>query len=270
MGIIVCIVLFIYGKNMFTESYKVSSTSRAIIPILMYHHVVNDESKNNLITITDKRFKEDMDYIKENGYTSISFKELIDYKEGRRKLPDRPIIITFDDGYYNNYKYAYPILKEKNMKATIFVVGSRLGIANYNNDPRYSYFSWGEGKEMYESGLVEIQPHTYNLHYYKESSDHGEGALPKSGETKEQHHDRFSKDTENIVKAIKENIGCDSYVFAYPYGKYNDTNEEVLKDMNFKVTLTTKSKYADITDELYHLKRINVPSHKKLKELLDK
>ncbi|WP_050353963.1 polysaccharide deacetylase family protein [Gottschalkia purinilytica] len=238
------------------------------IPILMYHHVVKDPSKTNLITVTDKRFEEDMEYLKKNGYNTISFKELIDYKEGRAKLPGKPIIITFDDGYDNNYKYAYPILKKNNMKATIFVVGSRLGIIKYNNDPRYSYFSWEQAKEMFESGLVEIQPHTYDLHYYKESPNHGEGVLSKTKESKKSHYDRFTKDTDKIIKLIKEKVGSESYVYAYPYGKYNSTNEEVLKKLNFKVTLTTKSKYANISDGLYELKRINVPSNKKLKDLL--
>lgn len=77
----------------------------------MYHHVVEEGKEVNKITITTKRFEEDMEYLKTKGYTSISFKELIDYDEGKGNFPDKPVIITFDDGYEDNYINAYPILK---------------------------------------------------------------------------------------------------------------------------------------------------------------
>lgn len=242
------------------------------IPILMYHNIVTDpnETKPPLITITDKRFKRDMEYLKNNGYTTISFRELIDYKSGKGTLPKKPVVITFDDGLYSNYKYAYPILRENNMKATIFIIGSRVGKDTLSGRPIVPHFNWNEAKEMYDSGLIEIQPHTYNLHFFKESSTHGHGALPMTGESEKNHYDRFLKDTKKIKKLIKDNIGCESYVFAYPYGDYTATNEKVLKDLNFKSTLTTRSRYSDITDNLYGLKRINVPSHIELKDLLRK
>ena len=265
------IMLIVLGKNgnVGISSEKNSLVDKKkLIPILMYHHVGKEGVEVNKITITNKRFEEDMKYLKDNRYTPIFFNELVSYEENGTSLPEKPVIITFDDGLEDNYKYAYPVLRKNNMKATIFTIGSRIGIRNFNNDTRYSYFTWKEGKEMYESGIVEIQPHSYDLHNYKENSKHGVGVLPMSREDEDLHYDRFSKDTVQVMKLIKENIGCDSYVYAYPYGKYNSTNERVLKDLNFKVTLTTKSKYADISNGLYELKRINVPSHKKLNQLL--
>ncbi len=240
------------------------------IPILMYHRIVEDESEANLITLTLKRFEEDLAYLKNEKYTPISFSDLIDFKQGKSKLPKKPIIITFDDGYYNNYKYAYPVLLRENVKATIFVIGSRLGINNYKNDPRYSYFTWSQAKEMYQSNLVEIQPHTYDLHFYMENEKHGHGVLPMKNESEQDHYDRFARDTQIIVTSIEKNTGSKSYVFSYPYGNYNHTTEKLLKDMGFKVTTTTKSDFADITSGLYELKRINVPNHKTLAELLIK
>lgn len=268
----VLLMMLVGGKGAIKNiSLKTTSLidKEKLIPILMYHHVGGENIETNKITITNKRFEEDIRYLKDNGYTAISFKELVDcVNNNGTSLPEKPIIVTFDDGLDDNYKYAYPILKKNHMKATIFAIGSRIGIKNYNNDPRYSYFTWEEAKEMYESGIIEIQPHSYDLHYYKESSHHGEGVLPMSREDENSHYNRFLKDTEEVIRLIKTKVGCDSYVYAYPYGKYNSTNEKVLKDLNFKVTLTTKSKYADISNGLYGLKRINVPSHKKLNELL--
>lgn len=240
------------------------------IPILMYHHIVEDESEVNLITLTLTRFEQDIAYLKKKKYTPISFKDLIDFKEGKSKLPKKPIIITFDDGYYNNYKHAYPVLVRENVKATIFVIGARLGVTSYNNDPRYTYFAWKDAKEMYQSNLIEIQPHTYNLHFYKENNDHGHGVLAIADETEQHHYDRFALDTQKVIQCIKTNTGSDSYVFSYPYGDYNSTNETLLKNMGFKVSTTTKNDFADITTDLYKLKRINVPSDKTLAELLVK
>ncbi|HLR35248.1 MAG TPA: polysaccharide deacetylase family protein [Tissierellales bacterium] len=264
---LIALAFIFIKKEIVTGTVSLSDTNQ-LIPILMYHHIVEEGEETNKITVTNKRFKEDMEYLKNEGYNTISFKELIEFEEGKGDLPDKPIIVTFDDGYENNYKYAYPILKKDNMKATIFILGARMGITNYNRDSKYSYMSWEQAKEMQESGVIEIQPHSYDLHYYKESSKHGHGVLPMKKETKEEHYNRFLEDTEKVMKLIKDKVGSESYVFAYPYGDYNETNEEVLKDLNFKVTLTTRSEYADISNGLYGLKRINVPSHKKLKELL--
>jgi len=247
---------------------KTMAEANETIPILMYHHIVEEGKETNKITINSQRFKDDMKFLKKEGYTAISFRELIDWKEGKGDLPQKPVIITFDDGYEDNYKYAYPILKENDMKATIFVIGSRIGITNFNNDPRYSYFSWEQAREMYESGFIEIQPHSYDLHHFKENAEHGHGVLPMNKESKEDYYSRFSQDTQRVMKLIKDNVGCEIYVYAYPYGKYVSESETVLKELGFKVTLTTKSKYANISKDLYELKRINVPSHKKLSELL--
>lgn len=238
-----------------------------LIPILMYHHVVEEGKAVNKITITTNRFEEDMEHLMRKGYTTISFKELIDHKEGNGTLPEKPIMITFDDGYDDNYKNAYPILKKNNMKAIIFIIGSRIGIKDYKKDTRYSYFSWEQAKEMYESGLIEVQPHSYDLHHYQGDAESGQGVLLGTKESKKDYYNRFLEDTNKVVELIKENVGCDSYVYAYPYGKYVDISEEILKDLHFKVTLTTRSQYADTSKDLYKLKRINIPSHKRLGEL---
>lgn len=263
-GIICFILLTILFVTIKSGVVQTALVGDGTIPILMYHHVVGDREEVNKITITKERFEEDLKYLREKGYTALLFNELIECRKGERKFPSKPIIITFDDGLADNYIHAYPLLKDYNIKATIFVIGSRMGIENYNQDTRYSYFSWGQAREMAESGWIEIQPHSYDLHHYKENSQHGHGALAMENESKTQHYDRFLKDTHQVVTLIKEELGLDSYVYAYPYGEYTSTNEKVLKDLGFKVTLTTHSVYINLSKDLYHLKRINVPSHKTL------
>ncbi len=96
----------------------------------MTEHGLSIYGKNIVNTetiLTPDQFKKQLLYLEAMGYSTIHFKDYIEFKENGKKLPDNPIIITFDDGYYSNYEYAYPILKELNMKATIFAIGWSVG-----------------------------------------------------------------------------------------------------------------------------------------------
>lgn len=134
------------------------------VPIIMYHHIVDAEEPLNDFTVSSTKFDSDMNALKENGYTAISYEELYDFVYNNGELPDKPIIITFDDGYESNYKYAYPTLKNLNMKATISIIVSMVGKDTYKGRQAFKHFSYDDAKEMYDSGLIDIQTHTYSLH----------------------------------------------------------------------------------------------------------
>lgn len=227
------------------------------IPILMYHHLAyNAEGLNTSITSPNK-FKQEMIYIKKLGYNTIHFKDYISYKEKGTALPDNPIIITFDDGYYSNYQYAYPILKELNMKATISIVGWSVG-REYNKDNKtliYKHFSWEQAKEMYDSGFIDIQHHTYDLH-----SDDGitKGVNRKPNETQTQYEKRFIDDTLKMKNLIESKIGNEVIVYTYPYGISNPTTEKLIKKMGFKISLTVNNGVSNFTSGLYLLDRISM------------
>ena len=195
--------------------------------------------------------------LKELGFTTIHFKDYIEYRENRKKLPLNPIIITFDDGYYSNYKYAYPILKDLNMKATISVIGWSVG-RQYNKDnitPIDRHFTWVQAKEMYESGYIDIQNHSYDLHNLNSTM---KGTKKSQYETQAEYERRFREDTLKQKKLIESNVGNEVIVYTYPYGIYNETNEKILKELGFKVTLTTESGISDLDNGLNILKRINM------------
>ena len=110
-----------------------------------------------------------MQLIKENGYEAISFDELIAFAEGKGALPEKPVLITFDDGYQSNYEYAFPILKEENMKGTIFAIGVSIGKKEYYKDTVHKmtpHFGKEEIDEMKGSGLISIGSHTYDMHQW--------------------------------------------------------------------------------------------------------
>ncbi|MBR0276882.1 MAG: polysaccharide deacetylase family protein, partial [Clostridia bacterium] len=118
-----------------------SNDSSIDVPIIMYHSVKNDISDSAKYIVTPNQLESDLIYLAQNGYTTITMTDLIDYVYNDKKLPEKPIILTFDDGYFNNYYYAYPLMKKYNMKMVISVVGSYSDKFSEIDDsnPAYAY-----------------------------------------------------------------------------------------------------------------------------------
>ena len=167
------------------------------IPILMYHHV--NEHKGDMVTVSPTDFARQMAYLKDN-FNTVHLGELLSYLNNGKRFPPRTCVITFDDGYYDNFAYAYPVLKKYNLKATIFIITSRLGeerksgeISNHYQSnlegslkgcagkSAESFLTWGEVREMEESGLIDIQSHTLTHARYfvsPEIRDFNSGEFP--------------------------------------------------------------------------------------------
>ena len=129
------------------------------IPVLLYHDVQYEYAPDRaVITVTPSRFEEHVATLLNNGYTPISFEDAYNASNGRFTMPEKPVIISFDDGYDTNYKYAFPIIKKYGVKTTIFVVVGTVGQVIGNN----GHFTWEQAREMQNSGLVSIQSHTYS------------------------------------------------------------------------------------------------------------
>ena len=242
---ILCMIFIVVGcsKNdtMIIDNKEVNVAKE--IPVLMYHHF-DDTSDAGAVVIKDE-FKKQINYLKENGYNTITLQELIDFKNGKIKLPEKSILITSDDGYLSNYEFMYPILKENNMKATIFVIGENIDNAekNIQEGKGIPKFNWSQAKEMYESGVIDLQSHTYDSHYKitngkKEKSVF---SMPQEGETEEDYISRIDKDIKKSIKGFEENLGYKPIALAYPYGEYSKESEKVLADNGIKVSFTVKS-----------------------------
>ena len=142
------------------KHYKNSKKEDIKIPILLYHDFVttvpNSDPDNFNYINTPESFEENIKTLLENNYTIISMKELADANNGKAKLPNKPIVITFDDGYYSNYEYIYPIIKKYNVKVSIFIITDKVG----KEIDGIKYLGWAECIEMQNSGLVEIFSHS--------------------------------------------------------------------------------------------------------------
>ena len=215
----------------------------AVVPVLMYHHIA--PGGDNSTVISPELFRAHMAALKNAGYTALFPDDLSAYVNGAGPLPEKPVVITFDDGYLSSYEYAYPILKEYGLVGTIFVIGATVGNTEHYKDTNYPitpHFSFQQGAEMVASGVISLQSHTYDMHQwapYESTSRPRENILPLAGETAEEYRAALTADCQKIRQAIQEGTGEPNvHAIAYPSGKYNDLAEAVLLENGFDITFT--------------------------------
>jgi peptidoglycan/xylan/chitin deacetylase (PgdA/CDA1 family) len=247
----------IFIKHQFIISNSQSTTKSIKLPIIMYHQVKKD--KLNQHTISPIEFEDDLIYIKENGYTTITMIDLINYVYNNQSLPEKPIILSFDDGFYNNYVYVIPLLKKYNMKIVMSIVGKSTDDFSKTNDENldYSHVTWDQVNELIKSNLVEIQNHSYNLH----TANKRYGSNKKQGETLTEYEKALTDDVGKCQQEIINNTGgYTPNTFTYPYGSICSDSITILKKIGFKATLSCDYGINFINkdpDNLYCLRRIS-------------
>ncbi len=252
----VCVSFTFYSMPVQTGTVQIK------LPIIMYHGLMEKEDRQNEYMIDPEFFEQDLEYLSDNGYNTIFLSELTDYFEKGTPLPENPVIITFDDGYLNNYAYAYPILKKYKAKAVISPIGLSADDAENEEyrSPLWSQCTWQQLKEMSDSGLVEIQNHTYNLHKLTGNS---RGAAAKSGESYEEYKKRLSIDLMTANDRIEKETGTRPCTFVYPFGAKSEYTEEIVRSLGFKAILDCENKMNHISDkeDLFHLHRFLRPNN---------
>ena len=211
--IILVLVIVIAGLLVILPKTKKSKNANLKIPILLYHDFVTtvpDSDPDDFKYInTPQSYEENIKVLLENGYTFISFQELNSALNEKMEFPEKTILVTFDDGYYSNYEYIFPILKKYSIKASIFIVTDKIG----KEIDGKKYLSWEQCKEMQDSGLVEIFSHSKRHVFYDKLSVR-----------------KIRDDVIESYKIIEENLGKqDLKVFAYPYGAYTKETVWTLK-----------------------------------------
>lgn len=209
----------------------------------MYHIISEDTSKINDYVISPAQFEQDLIYIKENGYQTITTTQLLNFINNNYKLPEKPIIITFDDGYESVYKYALPLLKKYDMTAISSVLGKQVDYysENYNeNQINYSHSTWEQLNEMVQSNVFELGNHTYNMHLPDNSIRFG--TLKNPGESDQDYKIALETDIGKLNLAFEENLDFTPNIFAYPYGKISDSSKPIIEGMGFEIILTCEEK----------------------------
>lgn len=248
------------------ESYELKYDDKNYtieVPVLLFH----DIDKSGEYAISDEQFKRQMKLIKDKGFNTVSFEDLYEYTLNGKDIPENPIVITFDDGYRSNYDIAYPILKDLNMKATIYIIGSSIGKDTYKDtgEKIFPHFGYDEAIEMYNSGLIDIQSHTYDMH---QSEELEESSLARvsvqrfENESEVDYITAFNNDFLEENSIINKITSKNIHSFSYPKGYYSKDTETLLYLLNVKSTVTIESGVntiiKGIPQSLFGLKRINV------------
>ncbi|MGY4796678.1 polysaccharide deacetylase family protein [Lysinibacillus fusiformis] len=258
------IIVFVFVYILFLiKPYSIYGYHEQEIPILMYHHL--EENINNNTVISPENFENQMKLLKMEGYHAISAQQLYDYLNGQTPLPQKPVLITFDDGYFSNYEKAYPILKKYDMHAEIFVIASRILENSENNHyPNESAkMSWDQLKEMKD--YITIQSHTWDLHY-KLPSENGKlngavfGPSFVNGqlESQDAYEERVRNDFIRSRKIIKEKLGYEPIAISYPYGIYSLPTIKIAKEAGFKMAFVIQNKHVKKGDAIFTLSRITI------------
>ena len=200
----------------------------AKVPILRYHHLVEGEPEN-ADQINAERFAEQMQALADAGYTTVDIWQLRDYVEKDGSLPEKPVLITFDDGYESNYSLAFPILRELGFKATIFAIGVSMGKDTYKDTgvAMTPHFSLEKAKEMTDSGLITVASHGYNVHEVRgrDPDPIRPGVLQREGESEEDYVAFLTEDARHMIELLGEAGGF----FSYPTDRRDERSRVILR-----------------------------------------
>ena len=236
-----------------------SNIDRIDLPIVMYHSIL--KSRQSKYAIHPEDLERDIIAFLELGYTPVLLREVTNWVDGKGELPEKPMIITFDDGHYNNMHYALPILKKHSSKAVINIVTSFSKFSSENpkdaNNPAYSYLTWDNIRELHESGHFEIGNHTHQMHQFKPRY----GIAKVAAETIDEYKENLKTDIQRANDLITACSVPRPTTFAYPFGKYTTEGRAVLDELGFRALLTctegtSKIKRGD-PESLKTLKRYN-------------
>ena len=240
------VLLVLLAATSISVVYAGSLPEQVSVPILLYHDI--QESGKGDSTIARRVFLSHLDALQQAGYETVTFQQLISFVKHGISLPEKPILITFDDGYLSNYKIAWPALRTRGMVGTIFVVGSSMGKDTYKDTgvATIPHFTYWQAKEMIDSGVMSIQSHTYDLHQYRPLEPDGgrEGVLPKEEESAEAYRQGLQKDFQLSRDTLRQNTGEAVQVLAYPYGLYTQDSETISTNLGLSVTVTTRAERA--------------------------
>lgn len=217
-----------------------ADTTAADVAVVMYHSVCDNNRTKSEYVVSPQTFRADMEALIKEGYTFVSLGDIYEYYTGNGSLPEKPVAVTFDDGFLNNLTSALPVLEELGIKANINVVGSFTERYSSLTDRSVSYacLTWDDIKSLAAGGLVEIGSHTWDMH----SLASRKGCARKNGEAADVYVSALRDDIRKLNEALEENCGITPFVFAYPYGEISPEAKSVLAEEGFRVLLTCEEK----------------------------
>jgi peptidoglycan/xylan/chitin deacetylase (PgdA/CDA1 family) len=219
---------------------------RISVPILMYHHVapINYDARKPDLYVSPEQFELQLKLLKRNGYQTIGFDDLLTHWDKHDGLPRKAVIITFDDGFENNYIHAFPLLKKYNSTCIIFLVSDFIDSyytwTKDSSNPPEKLLSWEQICEMKE----------YGIKFGSHACTHPD--LTKISEDEALDQLKFSKEN------IEEKLGSEVDFLSYPFGAFNKNVIKIVKDTGYKSACSTIRGNRHLSNERYFLKRVMI------------
>ena len=213
------------------------------VPVLMWHNLAEESSGD--MTISVDTFRAQIEALHEAGFKTVSLQQLYNYVHFGTELPEKPIVLTFDDGYFSNYEYAFPILQEYDMQATIFAIGVSVGKDTYKDTDHAMtpHFGADEAREMVDSGLISVQSHTFDMHQWPPFEDGNaqvrETLLPFDGEADAAYEAAVEADFAESRELLESITGQPVNALAFPEGAYVTLTQDALRSAGAELTFTT-------------------------------
>lgn len=238
------------------------------ITVLTYHHISEDPRQWVKDTVVKpETFEAQMRYLSENGYTTVTITEVAQAMRGSAPLPPKLVAVTLDDGYESNYTYAFPVLKKYRTKATIAVIVGFVPDEYPGRFPGKPHLTWSQMREMAQSGLVEFQSHTYDLHRFVVGDDGKKKPaliarefLPNKRryETDGERHRRIVDDLKRARSRLRLKLGVRANALFYPYGAHDDHARQAALEAGYDILVTIEKGYNMYGGDPLEIRRFNV------------
>lgn len=264
LGLVVCAIsaFTLLAAPAGVPALSAVEPAQTALPVIMYHGLLKDPQMAGQYVLSPADFEADILYLQQCGYQTVSMRQVIDYVLYDGALPEKPVLLTLDDGCLNNLTYLPDILERTDACALVSVVGQYAQLFTDHPDPApsYAYMSWEEIAALAATGRVEIGNHSWGFH----AQTPRRGSTRLAGESDARYRSVLTEDAQRLQDALSQNCGLKPLVYTYPYGQISDGADEILRDMGFCATLScyerTTVLYPGQPDCLYSIGRYNRPS----------
>lgn len=223
---------------------RTPAAQTADVAILMYHAFTEDEADAGSLYTPASEFARQLSALRDAGYTSVGYADLIEFVNGDGRLPEKPLLISIDDGYQNNLDLAAPLLEKYGFCANIAVIGVSIGHTTYKDTdiPITPHFSLEDVRPWIERGVLTVTTHSYDMHQIAavDGDDSRRGVLQMPGEAEPDYIAALTQDYTRAQEQLAGLPGTPLPVFTYPNGAYSELSERVLQALGVQVTVTTE------------------------------
>lgn len=247
---------------------RTPAAQTADVAILMYHAFTENEAETSSVCTLASEFERQLSALRDAGYTSVGYADLLEFVNGKGKLPEKPLLISIDDGYQNNLDLAAPLLEKYGFCANIAVIGVSIGHTTYKDTdiPIMPHFSLEDARPWIKRGVLTVTTHSYDMHQIAavDGNDCRRGVLQMPGEAEPDYIAALTQDYTRAQEQLAGLPGKVLPVFTYPFGAYSELSERVLQEQGVQVTVTIANGANRLVkgepETLRLLRRINVPA----------